>query len=259
VSTLSSHNRLAGRRVFLTGGGSGIGLASARRLAAEGAFVAVTDRDENAAVAAAEGIAEDGGRALGLGADVTDERSVSEAVARAADAAGGLDTVVTSAGLLQAIPTHEMSLEQWELMLRVNLTGTFLAVRHCLPRLLDAGGGSIVTIGSVASFVAGGYASSYDASKGGVLQFTRALAAEYAGRGIRANCVCPGAVRTNLKATSAQVVGPAAHTAPKWAQAPIDRHADPAELAAAVAFLCSDDASFITGSALVADGGFTAI
>jgi NAD(P)-dependent dehydrogenase (short-subunit alcohol dehydrogenase family) len=251
--------RLAGRRVFLTGAGSGIGLASAERLAAEGAFVAVTDRDRAAAQAAAAAIAGRGGRALGFAVDVADERSVADAVALAADALGGLDAVVTCAGILHSAPTEETSLELWELTLRVNLTGTFLAVRECIPHLLDAGGGTVVTIGSVASLVAGGYAASYDASKGGVLQFTRAVGAEYAARGIRANCICPGAVTTNLKRTSAKVVGPSSGQPGKWTEAPIGRHAEASELASVVAFLCSDDSSFMTGSAVAVDGGFTAV
>jgi 3-oxoacyl-[acyl-carrier protein] reductase len=209
--------------------------------------------------AVAHGIAQTGGRALALVADVSDESSVSDAVARAVQTAGGLDAVVTCAGVLHAAPTHEMALELWELTLRVNLTGTFLAVRECIPHLLDAGGGSVVTIGSVASIVAGGYSSSYDASKGGVLQFTRAVGAEYAERGIRANCICPGAVTTNLKRTSAEVVGPPTGQPAKWVVAPMDRHADPAELAAVVAFMCSDDSSFMTGSAVMVDGGLSAV
>jgi NAD(P)-dependent dehydrogenase (short-subunit alcohol dehydrogenase family) len=255
----SISGRLTGRRIFLTGGASGIGRATAERLAAERAFVTVTDRDREAAEAVAGAIRQQGGRALALVADVSDERSVSDAVARAAHEAGGLDAVVTCAGVLHAAPTEQTSLELWQLTLRVNLTGTFLAVRECIPHLLDAGGGSVVTIGSVASLVAGGYASSYDASKGAVLQFTRAVGVEYADRGIRANCVCPGAVATNLKRTSAEVVGPLKGQPAKYVQAPMDRHADPAELAAVVAFLCSDDSTFMTGSAVVVDGGLTAV
>jgi 3-oxoacyl-[acyl-carrier protein] reductase len=167
--------------------------------------------------------------------------------------------VVTCAGVLQSAATHETPLELWNLVLDVNLTGTFLAVRACLPHLLDAGGGSIVTVGSIASLVAGGYAACYDASKGAVLQFTRAIAAEYAHRGIRANCVCPGAVTTGLKATSAAVTGPPRGDHATWAEAPIGRHADPSELAAAVAFLCADESSFMTGSPVMVDGGFTAV
>jgi NAD(P)-dependent dehydrogenase (short-subunit alcohol dehydrogenase family) len=250
--------RLAGRRAFITGAGSGIGRACAQRLAAEGAFVAVSDRDVDAAKATAR-LAEGDGGALPLVADVADEGSIAEAVALAADEAGGLDAVVTCAGVLGSAPTHETPLELWERVLDVNLTGTFLAVRQCLPHLLEAGGGSIVTIGSVASVVAGGYAACYDASKGAVLQFTRAIGAEYAHRGIRANCVCPGAVKTGLKATSAEVLGPPLGAHATWAEAPMSRHADSGELAAVVAFLCSEDSSFMTGSAVMVDGGFTAV
>jgi NAD(P)-dependent dehydrogenase (short-subunit alcohol dehydrogenase family) len=157
-----------------------------------------------------------------------------------------------------------MGLDLWNLTLRVNLTGTFLVVRDGLAHLLAAGGGAIVTIGSIASVVAGGYSSSYDASKGGVLQLTRAVAAEYADRGIRANCVLPGAVSTNLKAHSEESVGPRAGTGtrpspPKRVDVPMNRHADPSEIAAVVSFLCSDDASFLTGGAVPVDGGHTAV
>ena len=246
---VSSNQRLAGRRAFVTGAGSGIGRACAVRLAAEGAFVVASDRDAPDVP----------GVALAVIADVTSEQSVADAVAQAADACGGLDTVVTCAGVLQSAATHETPLELWDLVLDVNLTGTFLAVRSCLPHLLAAGGGSVVTVGSIASVVAGGYAACYDASKGAVLQFTRAVGAEYAHRGIRANCVCPGALTTGLKATSAAVTGPLRSEHATWAEAPISRHADPAELAAVVAFLCADDSSFMTGSAVMVDGGFTAV
>jgi NAD(P)-dependent dehydrogenase (short-subunit alcohol dehydrogenase family) len=252
---VTSNQRLSGRRVFLTGAGSGIGRACALRLAAEGAFVAVSDREPEAAQATTELVP----NGVALVADVTSEESVSAAVAEAAEAGGGLDAVVTCAGVLQSAATHETPLELWDLVLDVNLTGTFLAVRACLPHLLAAGGGSVVTVGSIASVVAGGYAACYDASKGAVLQFTRAVGAEYAHRGIRANCVCPGAVTTGLKATSTEVTGPLRSAHATWAEAPMSRHADPAELAAVVAFLCADDSSFMTGSAVMVDGGFTAV
>ena len=246
---VSSNQRLSGRRVFVTGAGSGIGRACASRSLATTNAPSAARRDAPAVP----------GAALAVVADVTSEQSVADAVAQAADACGGLDTVVTCAGVLQSAATHETPLELWDLVLGVNLTGTFLAVRECLPHLLAAGGGSVVTIGSIASVVAGGYAACYDASKGAVLQFTRAVGAEYAHRGIRANCVCPGAVATGLKATSAAVTGPLRSQHATWAEAPISRHADPAEIAAVVAFLCADDSSFMTGSAVMVDGGFTAV
>jgi NAD(P)-dependent dehydrogenase (short-subunit alcohol dehydrogenase family) len=264
LSPTESRPRLAGRRAFVTGAGSGIGRGAALRLAADGAAVAVTDVRAELADNVAGAILAAGGSALALKADVTDERSVADAVAAAAEQLGGLDSLVTCAGILHAAPTHETDLALWELTLRVNLTGTFLVLRHGLPHLLAAGGGSIVTVGSVASLVAGGWSSSYDASKGGVLQLTRAVAVEYADRGIRANCVCPGAVATNLKAHSEQAVGPRPGTGerpspPKRVEVPMSRHADPAEIGAVVAFLCSDDASFMTGVTVPVDGGHTAV
>jgi NAD(P)-dependent dehydrogenase (short-subunit alcohol dehydrogenase family) len=264
LSRIDGAARLAGRRAFVSGAGSGIGRSAALRLAAEGADVAVADLRPALADEVASVITDAGGRAIAIEADVASEQSVVDAVAVAADRFGGLDALVTCAGILHAGPTHETDLELWELTLRVNLTGTFLVLRHGIPHLLDAGGGAIVTIGSVASLVAGGYSSSYDASKGGVLQLTRAIAVEYADRGIRANCVCPGAVTTSLKAHSEAAVGTRPGTGtrpspPKRVDVPMSRHADPMEIAAVVAFLCSHDASFLTGAAVPVDGGHTAV
>jgi 3-oxoacyl-[acyl-carrier protein] reductase len=256
--------RLAGRRALVTGGGSGIGRAVAHRLAAEGATVGVVDVRDSAAEAVAAGIAEEGGKAFAAVGDVGREASVEAATADIVAALGGLDTVVACAGIAFPGTTHGTALDAWDTMIRVNLTGVFLTLKHALPHLLEAGGGSIVTIGSVASLVAAGQNSAYDASKGGVLQLTRSVAVEYVDHGIRANCVCPGLVATGLGANTRLITDQADASGSRRPAAerldiPMSRASDPGEIAAAVAFLCSDDASFITGIALPVDGGFTAI
>jgi NAD(P)-dependent dehydrogenase (short-subunit alcohol dehydrogenase family) len=254
---------LSGRRALVTGAGGGIGEASARCLAAQGASVAVLDVRADAAERVAAELRADGAHAVGIQCDVGFERSVASAVSDAADALDGLDAVVASAGITRAGETDALSLEEWETVIRVNLTGAFLTLKHTLGRLVAAGGGTVVTIGSVASLVAAGRASSYDASKGGVLQLTKAVAAEYADRNIRANCVCPGVVGTALAENSQSLYGAfdlgAGPATAARTRAPIARSADPGEIAAVVAFLCSDGSSFMTGAAVPVDGGFTAV
>jgi NAD(P)-dependent dehydrogenase (short-subunit alcohol dehydrogenase family) len=254
---------LGGRRAVVTGAGSGIGRSIALRLAREGASVAVADvRGPAAEAVCAEILAEDG-NAIALQCDVGDPADVSSTMVRASDALDGIDTLVACAGIAFPAHTHQTEIDEWDAIVRVNLTGVFLAVRHALPHMLAANSGAIVTIGSIASLVAAGNNSAYEASKGGVLMFTRAVAAEYAEQGIRANCICPGLIQTDLGKNTRTLLGDSpAEGRPLIAervQVPIAGRSSPEAIAAAAAYLCSDDASFITGIALPVDGGYTAI
>lgn len=250
---------LEGRVIFLTGGGGGIGRAAACRLAREGAVVAVSDARKNAAEETAKLIARDGGVALAIECDVSDEVQVESAYS-IADDLGAIDGLALCAGVAVSGPTHELSWEAWSRVLDVNLGGVFLAAKHGLRRLIARGGGTVVTIGSVASFIAAGSAVPYPASKAGVSMLTRYLAVEYAHSGIRANCVCPGQVATDFKANSEALLQ--TEVAPRSINptvAPLQRHADPDEIASVVAFLTSHESSFMTGACVMADGGYTAL
>lgn len=237
---------VAGRRVLVTGAAGGIGRSVVKRLRADGALVAGAD------IVAPEGARLD----FAVAADVTDEASIEAAVLSARDALGGIDTLVAAAGVEVSGPTHELSARAFRNVLEVGVMGTFLATRAVLPGMLESGGGTIVTFGSTAAVVAAPGLSAYAASKGAVLQFTRSIAAEYARRGIRANCICPGGTLTPmLAAIDRERTGPDDFRE----RHPIGRYAQPEEIAAAVAFLVSDDASFVVGSALMVDGGYTCV
>ncbi|MGA3400290.1 MAG: SDR family NAD(P)-dependent oxidoreductase [Acetobacteraceae bacterium] len=243
--------RLAGRRILVTGGASGIGRATAVLFASEGAAVAVLDRAADAAALVAREI---GGHAVAV--DVADPASVEAAVGGAASALGGLDGVVTAAGILSSSGIADTAPEAFARTLAVNLTGTFLVVRAALRFLQAAPAATIVTIGSGVGLLPTGPGSiAYVASKGGVIAMSKAMAAELA-PAIRVNVVCPGMVETAM--TEGFLRNAAGEVAPELAaRYALKRPATPREIAAAILFLTADDSSFVTGIALPVDGGRT--
>lgn len=238
---------LDGRRVLVTGAAGGIGAAVVERLVEEGA-----------AVAAADLLAptEPTGAAACLGADVTDATDAERLVAETRQALGGLDALVLAAGVHYVGPTHETSVADFDRVVDVSLRGTWLCCRAALPGLLEQGHGWIVTFGSTAALVGAPRLAAYSAAKGAVLNFTKSIGAEYARQGLHANCLCPGATETPLlKQLMAE-----RPDADQFRNAqPIGRFATPDEIAGVAAYLVSDEASFFVGSAVVCDGGFTAV
>jgi NAD(P)-dependent dehydrogenase (short-subunit alcohol dehydrogenase family) len=243
---------MAGHRALVTGGGSGIGLATARRLRAEGADVVVVDRRWPDHSAEPEG--------RRLTADVTNPEQVTSAVLRAADLLGGpADVLVNAAGVYRIRPLLELSPDEWDETLAINLRGSFLAGRAAAAALIDAGlPGAIVNIGSTAALVADPAepTAHYNSSKAGVLALTRQMAVEWAPHGIRANAVCPGVIDTPMLRL---MDDPAAGQAYLEAGVPLRRLGTADEVASVIVFLASSDASYVTGVAVPVDGGSTAI
>lgn len=246
-------NRFEGKRVIVTGAASGIGQASAQRMAAEGAHVACLDLQAEGAELTAKGIGDDGGRAFALGCNVADPASVKAAVEDAVGRLGGLDSLCNIAGILHFTHTHELELARWNQVLAVNLTGTFLMTQTALPALLADGGGNVVNMASTAALAGHPWTAAYSASKGGVLAFTWTLAVEYGKQGLRANAVCPGAVATPMHKEFSLPEGADAKLLHRIS--PLDQFRGPDKAASVVAFLASDDAAHVNGESIRVDGG----
>lgn len=254
MSTLS--NRFAGKVAFITGGGSGIGRATALRFAAEGADIAVAglnDDDNRETVRLIEAI---GTRGLGVVCDVTDSAAVQAALRLSVDTYGGLDIAFNNAGIeLAPAPVADIAEDDWDRIIDVNLRGVFVCMRHQIPLMLERSGGTIVNTSSGAGVKGFAGGAAYGAAKHGVIGLTKSAALDYASSNIRINSICPGIVDTEMMARFTG--GTDAGRASVIAQEPIGRMGRAEEIAAAVAFLCSDDATFAIGHALVIDGGQT--
>lgn len=244
--------RLEGRAAFVTGAASGIGRAVCERFAAEGARLACVDRDGDAAEAVAEALRKAGSDAIALTCDVSDEDQVDRAVDAAMEHFGGLRILVNSAGILHFCHTHEETLERWNRLLAVNLTGTFLTCRALLPHLQEQGGAAIVNMSSTAALHAQPWAAAYSASKGGVQALTLELAIEYGRQGVRTNCVCAGGITTPMHESFELPEG----ADPKLLRRilPFDRMRGPEDCASVIAFLASDDAAHVNGEFVRVDG-----
>ncbi|MGW3545662.1 SDR family NAD(P)-dependent oxidoreductase [Nocardia niigatensis] len=251
--------RFDGRRVVITGAGSGIGRATVHRILAEGGQVVGADVNEAGLAETAKQAAENGNgdRLTTVVVDISDEESVKVGVGAAVEALGGIDALINAAGILRSAHTHEMPLADFNKIIAINLTGTFLMIRESLPQLLASDKGVIVNFTSTSAFFAHPYMSAYAASKGGIMSMTHALAAEYSKQGLRVVAVAPGSISSDM--TDGRGPGLPADAdlslfmklAPGIGQG----FASPDTVAGVVAMLASDDGAFITGTEIRIDGG----
>ncbi|CQD04286.1 SDR family NAD(P)-dependent oxidoreductase [Mycobacterium europaeum] len=258
--------RLKGKRILVTGAASGIGQATALRLLDEGATVVASDVAE-AGLDATRARADEAATAARLTTmpmDVGNEDSVVEGVARAVETLGGLDSLVNAAGILRAAHTHQTTLELWNKIVGVNLTGTFLVVREALPALLANSRSAIVNFSSTSASFAHPYMAAYAASKGGIQAFTHSLALEYARAGLRAVCVAPGSIKSGITDATGGYIPKDADWAlfsrlmpilPTTVESSGTGMADPSVVAGVIAMLVSEDGAFITGTEIRIDGG----
>jgi len=247
---------LVGKRALITGAASGIGRATARLFAREGAAVAVADLDEAGGQAVVQQIAGSGGRACFIRCDVSQAADCERAVRETVESLGGLDILFNNAGIIRRSDVLNTTEEEWDRVMAVNVKSVFLMSRYAIPVMIAAGGGAIVNTASGWGLVGGRNALSYCASKAAVVNMTRAMALDHGAQNIRVNCICPGDTDTPMLRDEAKQLGrPAQVFLKEAADRPLQRIGTPEDIAQAVLYLASDAASYITGTALVVDGG----
>jgi len=245
--------KLSGKTAIITGGASGIGQATARLFAQEGANVVIADFSE-AGQEVANRLQDDGHRAIYVKVDVTEEKDIQALIERTVHTYGQVDIMFANAGVANDEPADQLSLEKWQRTLDVNLTGVFLSDKYALIQMLKQGtGGAIINTASIHGHAAKAGVTAYGSSKGGVVMLTQTLGIQYASRGIRVNAVCPGYIDTPLLKAL-----PPEEKQKLVDLHPIGRLGSAEEVAKAVLFLASDDSTFVVGTSLMVDGGYTA-
>jgi NAD(P)-dependent dehydrogenase (short-subunit alcohol dehydrogenase family) len=251
--------RLAGKVAIITGAGAGIGRATALLFAKEGAKVVVADRDSERGAETVSIIREDGGEATFIQVDVS-QAADAERMARATvETYGKLDILVNNAGIYTQGSVVEMTEEDWDRILDVNLRGVFLCSKYCIPEMIKGGGGSVVNIGSEAGIVGIQNQVAYNVSKSGVIALTKSTGLDFAAHNVRVNCLCPGRTLTPLvEKVIAEAQDPESTQRALEEDRPLKRMGRPEEIAAGILYLASDESLYATGSILSIDGGYTA-
>jgi len=248
---------LKGKVAIVTGGNGGIGLGMARGLARAGARLIIAARNEEKSQSAVQDLRALGSDAFALQVDVADEKSVENMVREAAGRCGQIDILVNNAGMSIRKPVHDLLLEEWRQVLDTNLTSAFLCSRSVYPHMKQAGGGKVINIGSMMSLFGAPYAPAYAASKGGIVQLTKSMAAAWAADHIQVNAVLPGWIDTELTRQARQNV-PGLHDR-VLARTPVGKWGGIDDLAGVAVFLASSSSDFVTGAAIPVDGGYSAV
>lgn len=250
---------LTGKRALIAGGASGIGRATALLFAREGAAISVVDLDEVGSRAVGKEIDHDGSRAIFVPCDVTQAGDCQRAVEQTVRDLGGLDVLVNSAGIILRANVLETAEAEWDQVMAVNVKSVFLLSKYAIPVMAEAGGGVIINVASGWGLVGGPRAAAYCASKGAVVQLTKSMALDHGRQNIRVNCICPGDTETPMLRDEARQLGePMEQFLAEAAERPLGRIGRPEDIAEAALYLASDASSFVTGTALVVDGGGTA-
>lgn len=250
--------RLKGKVSFITGAGSGIGRATALRFASEGSIVVIADRNLQAAEKTQQLVEQGSGIGQAIAVDITQEQQVAEALAKTVDEFGRLDILYNNAGVSVLKPITETTEADWDFLFGVNLKGMFFGCKHAIPYMVQQGSGIIINTASELAIVGQPLYSAYCATKGGVLAFTRALSVEWVSKGIRVNAICPGPIKTPMLQAEFNIAAdPTAEETAAIQSIPVGRLGKPDDIARVALFLASDDAEFVHGAAIVADGGRT--